>query len=195
MDKKYKVLSQLGDKGKEARTFLVEDKFKCTYAGKQFRKNKSTNKIIDEINIQRKCALYFISPKIVDYSLDSKYVIMETMDEHLYTFIARSGGLVGKSRQQEIIRLFKTLDKIGVFQGDPNLLNYMLKDNKLYMIDFGSAKFIDAELIKSLKTKKPNIEIGLLGFILKMKEIGFSPTSYEHMLKYLSADNQRIINI
>ena len=86
MDKKYKVLSQLGNKGKEARTFLVEDKFKCTYAGKQFRKNrknKSSPKIMNEVEFQRKCALSFISPKIVDYDLKNKYIVMETMDENV----------------------------------------------------------------------------------------------------------------
>jgi tRNA A-37 threonylcarbamoyl transferase component Bud32 len=193
MDKKYKVLSQLGNKGKEARTFLVEDKFKCTYAGKQFRKNKSSQKIMEEVDLQRKCSATLISPKIVDYNLKSKYIIMETMDGHLYNMIVENGGQLSDKYQKEIVKLLKTLDKIGIYQGDPNLLNYMLKDKKIYMIDFGSVKIIDDTLIKSLKTKKPNMEIVLLAFILKMKAIGFPSSSYKYMAKFLTPERQKIL--
>ena len=190
MDKKYKIVSQLGDKGKEARTFLVEDKFKCMYAGKQFRKNKSEDKIIEEINHQRKCSTFLISPKIVDYNLTDKYIVMETMNKHLYQLIVENGGILSSHHQKEIVKLMQTLDSLKLFQEDPNLLNYMMKNGKIYMIDFGMVKDFSNH---RLKTKKPNIEIGLLGFILKMKEIGFPPTSYSELKEYLRVEQQVLL--
>ena len=47
---KYKIIEQLGNKGKEARTFLIKDKkFGCEYAMKSYRKNKSSKKMLEEI--------------------------------------------------------------------------------------------------------------------------------------------------
>jgi len=186
MEKKYNVLKQLGDKGKEARTFLVEDQFKCVYAGKQFRKNKSVDKLTLEIEIQRKCADKLISPKIVGYDIKNKYIIMEKLDEHLVHFIIKNGGTLSETHQKELVRLFRKLDSIGVFQRDPNILNYMMRDGKIYMIDFGSVKYS--------KTKNNNMDVTLFGFILKMKEIGFSPQSYSYLSFCLSPDKQKIIN-
>ena len=74
---KYVSHVQLGAKGKEARTFLVTDKFGCEYAMKTFRKNKSSSKILEEVTLQRRCSDMKISPKIIDFSTDGKYIVME----------------------------------------------------------------------------------------------------------------------
>jgi len=191
MDKKYNVISQLGEKGREARAFLVEDKFQCTYAAKQFRKNKSENAIINEINLQRKCSKYDISPKIVDYNLKHKYIVMEKMGCHLTQMIVDSGGRLSEFHQKSIVNMMKMLDKIGVFQSDPNLLNYMVKNGKIYMIDFGAVQGPEA----FTKTPTPNMSIGLVAFILKLKDVGFPPTTYSYILSRLPQDKKQLINI
>ena len=191
MERKYNVISQLGEKGREARVFLVEDKFNCTYAAKQFRKNKSENAIINEINLQRKCSKYEISPKIVDYNLTHKYIVMEKMGCHLTQMIVDSGGRLSEFHQKSIVKIMKTLDKICVFQSDPNLLNYMVKNGKIYMIDFGAVQGPEA----FTKTPTPNMSIGLVAFILKLKDVGFPPTTYSYILSRLPQDTQNLINI
>jgi tRNA A-37 threonylcarbamoyl transferase component Bud32 len=189
MEKKYSVISQLGEKGREARVFLVEDKFQCTYAAKQFRKNKAENAIINEINLQRKCSKYELSPKIVDYNLKDKYIVMEKMGCHLTDMIVAAGGRLSEFHQKSIVKMMKTLDKICVFQSDPNLLNYMVKNGKIYMIDFGAVRGPEA----FIQTRTPNMSTGLLAFVLKMKDVGFPPATYAYMLSRLPQDKQQLI--
>ena len=192
---RYKSLSQLGEKGKEGRTFLVSDKLGSQYAMKTFRKNKSSDKLMEEIQLQRACSDLKISPKIVDYDLDEKFVVMEKMDCHLLDKMKLLGGLVTEKQQIQLLDIFKKLDKARVFQGDANILNYMVRDDKIYIIDFGFASRIDEHLMKKVKSKTPNQELMLLGFILKLKEINCPLASYSVLKNALSAEKRKQFNI
>ena len=183
---KYKKKEQLGEKGKEGRTFLVTDKFDCEYAMKTFRSNKSPEKIEEEVNLQRRCSEKRISPKIIDFDLKNKYIVMEKMDYHLTDELTGNNGLLSVSRQKELIDIFNKLDKAQVFHGDANLLNYMVKNNKLYIIDFGMSKEITPALEKKLETTKPNYQLMLLGFILKLKDMNCPNDSYSLLKTHLS---------
>jgi tRNA A-37 threonylcarbamoyl transferase component Bud32 len=184
----YTKIEQLGEKGKEARTFLVKNKFNCEYAMKTFRKNKSSDKIADEVRLQRICSDGAISPRIVDYDTEQKFIVMEKMDCHLVQLIQANNGVLTEGFQDQLLRLFKKLDKLKVFHGDANVLNYMVYNNKIFIIDFGFAKPIDAQLIKKLGTDKPNMELMLLGFVLKLKDMKASPSSYSVLKNHLSAE-------
>ena len=192
---RYKSLSQLGEKGKEGRTFLVTDKFGSEYAMKTFRKNKSSDKLMEEIQLQRACSELKISPKIVDYDLDEKFVVMEKMDCHLLDKMKLVGGLLTEKQQVQILDIFKKLDKCGVFQGDANILNYMIRDGKIYIIDFGFAQRITDKLLKKVKSKTPNQELMLLGLILKLKEMNCPIASYSVLKNALSIEKRKQFNI
>jgi len=181
--KKYKIKTQLGEKGKEGRTFLVFDKYDCEYAMKRFRSNKSSDKMMEEISLQRRCSDVGISPKIIDFDTTNKYIVMEKMDYHLLDELS---GVLSESRQNELLNIFKKLDKVAVFHGDANILNYMIKNNILYIIDFGMSKNIDDQLIKKVGSPKPNYELMLLGFILKLKDMKCNPKSYSVLKTHLS---------
>ena len=187
---RYKSVVQLGEKGKEAKTFLVTDKFGSEYAMKMFRKNKSSNKLLEEVKLQRLCADARISPKIVDYDLDEKFVVMEKMDCHLFDKMKLNGGIVSEKHQIQLLGIFKKLDNAGVYQGDSNILNYMLRGDQLYIIDFGLAQLITPKLCKKLESNNPNSELMLLGFILKLKEIGCPIKSYNILKKSLSMERR-----
>jgi predicted Ser/Thr protein kinase len=187
---RYKKISQLGEKGKEGRTFLVTDKFGSEYAMKTFRKNKSSDKLLEEVELQRVCSNVRISPKIVDYDLEEKFVVMEKMDCHLLDKMKQVGGLLTENQQAQLLDIFKKLDKAGVFQGDANILNYMIRDGRIYIIDFGFAERIDDKLIKKVKSGKPNSELMLLGLILKLKEMHCPPASYSILKNALPADKR-----
>lgn len=189
---KYTRIRQLGNKGKEGITYLVTDKNGREFAMKTFRKSKSSNTLKNEYVLQKKAAKEGISPRVVEYDSVSKYIVMEKMDEHLVDVMKKQKGELRRSQQQQIINIFEKLDKAGVFHADSNLLNYMFKGNNIYLIDFGFAKEITPKLCKKLGTDTPNMKIMTLGFVLKLKELKYHPSSWNYIRTYISeADIER----
>lgn len=183
---KYTRIRQLGNVGKEGTTYLVKDKRGKEYAMKTFRKTKSSNTLKKEYKLQRKAGKAGISPKVYDYDTVSKYIIMDVMDGgHLIDVMKKQRGTLYKYQQERIIDIFNTLDEIGIFHGDANMTNYMLKGKQIYIIDYGFAKPIDARLVRSLKTDNPNKTLMLLGFILKLKEMKCPPSAYKHLTRHI----------
>ena len=107
------------------------------------------------------------------------------MDHHLFE-ILKDRHLPCKI-QKDIINIYKTLDKIGIFHGDVNIANFMYKNEKLYLIDFGMAKEITKTLINKLGNT-PNLSVMTLGLILKLKELNFDSYSYKYLKKYLTSE-------
>lgn len=186
---RYTRLRQLGDKGKEGTTYLVESNGH-QFAMKTFRKHKSSTTLRKEAELQSAAASLGASPKVIDIDTVSKYIVMEKLDRHMYDVLKKNNGVLSKTIQRQIISIYKKLDQAGVFHGDANLLNYMFKGRNLYIIDFGMAKEITTNLIRKLGTSTPNLSIMTLGMILKLKEIGSSSSSYSHLVKYLSEEQR-----
>jgi tRNA A-37 threonylcarbamoyl transferase component Bud32 len=191
---KYQRFEQLGEKGKEGTTFLVRTKDGSEYAMKTFRKQKSSSNLCKEAELQKMAADVGASPNVIDIDTVSKYIVMEKMDKHLIDLINQQEGCLSKQQQKQIISIYKKLDKAGVFHGDANLLNYMYKNNKLYIIDFGMAKEITTALIKKLGTETPNIQIMTLGLALKLREMKCPPQSYEYIINHLSHEQRLQFN-
>lgn len=191
---KYKRKHLLG-KGKEGVTYSVSDKHGREYAMKTFKKTKSADRIIREAELQKLASEEGISPRIIDVDTVSNYIVMDIMDEHLIEKIRKQKGEITQKQQREIINIYKKLDKAGVFHSDPNLQNYMLKNNKVYIIDFGMAKKITQSLKSKYGTNSPNMELMTLGFVLKLKNNGFPKSSYSYMIKFLSEDQKTMFNL
>jgi tRNA A-37 threonylcarbamoyl transferase component Bud32 len=185
---KYKKIEQLGNKGKEGVTYLVKTNDGSTYAMKTFKKNKSSNRLRNEARLQEIASNYNISPKIIEIDTVSKYIVMEKLDKHLFDILKEKNGILNIQQQKQIIKIFKTLDECKIFHADCNILNYMYKNKKLYIIDFGMSKEIDDKLIKKLGTSTPNLDISTLGFILKLKEFNCPSISYSYLLNYINDD-------
>lgn len=183
---KYKRLKQLGECGKERKTYLVNNRAGKEYVMKTFRKQKSSNKLLKEAELQKLSADIGVAPNIIDIDTVSKYIVMEKMDRHFLEVIKEQGKTITKQQQRQIISIYKKLDKVKVFHGDVNLMNYMYKGDKLFIIDFGMAKEVTSVLIKNLDTDTPNMNIMTLRLALKLRELGFSKSSYEYIVKYLS---------
>jgi tRNA A-37 threonylcarbamoyl transferase component Bud32 len=120
---------------------------------------------------------------------------MEKMDGHLFDAIHQQYGILTSDQQKQVLRLFKTLDKINVFHGDANMMNYMYKGSKLYIIDFGYSKKMDESQIKKLGTTTPNMEIMLLAFIMKLKDMKCPHESYSTLLTYMSPEKKATYNL
>jgi len=188
---KYEKIKQLGNKGKEGITYLVKDKKSGKeYAMKTFNKRKSIENIKKEGELQRIAGNAGISPNVIEIDLVSNNIVMEKLDEHLLDVMKRQNGDLTEIQQMQILNIFNKLDEINVFQGDSNILNYMLKGDQIYIIDFGMSKLIDNKLKKKLKEDRPNFTLMNLGFILKLKELNCPQSSYSYLIKYVNKENK-----
>ena len=136
---------------------------------KQFNPNKSSNNIKKEVEFGKIASKYGISPKIIDVNYSQKYIIMEKLDRTFFDVYKEKKGIIGNDLQNNIIKIVNLLDRIGIFHGDPNPANFMIKNNRVYIIDFGFSKKINEELIKQYG-KNPNHTFMILGLLLKLKE-------------------------
>jgi hypothetical protein len=66
----------------------------------------------------------------------------------------------------------------------------MLKNEEVYIIDFGMAREITPVLIKKLGTDKPNKKLMLIGFILKIKELGFPLKNFKYLVRALDSKDR-----
>lgn len=164
----YTVVKQLGSKGKDANVYLVRNSKGKLYARKQFRKNKNISAIKKEVEMQRIAASVKLSPKIIEYDLNKKYIIMQALDKNLFDLMKQKNGKISQKYQKEMLKIFKTLDQIGIFHKDPSPLNFMLdsKDD-LYIIDFGMASNIN----KQKDGSNPNYDQMTLGMLLKLRSV------------------------
>lgn len=185
---KYTRIRQLGNKGKEGTTYLVLDKDK-EFAMKTFRKTKSSNTLKNEYYFQKKASKAGVAPRVVEYDSVSKYIVMEKMDMHLFDLMKKQKGNLLRCQQNQIIDIFEKLDNIGIFHADSNILNYMLKDKKIYLIDYGFAKEITPKLCKKLGTNSPNLRMMTLGLILKLKELKCRPTAWKYLKRKISNED------
>lgn len=175
----YTYVKQLGREGKDGRTFLAIDEHKNEVAIKIFKKNKRASSIEREAKLQMIAAEHGISPRVIDYDGEGKYIVMEKLDVNLFDRFREQQGQLTTSQQKAVIKLFRKLDDCKVFHGDPNPLNFMKKGRKWYIIDFGFAKPINKNTI-SRYGEQPNMKYMPLGFKLKLRNI------YKHCeLKYI----------
>jgi tRNA A-37 threonylcarbamoyl transferase component Bud32 len=186
---KYIKIKQLGMKGKEGITYLVKNDKGRRFAMKTFKKSKSGSSLSKEVELQKLAYKARVCPKVVDYNIEEKYIVMDVMDNHLYDYL-RAGNILSERDQERLIEIYKKLDKAKVFHNDSNIMNYMYKKGKLMIIDFGFAKEINSQLCKKMNTDEPNMKIMPLKFVLKMKEYKIDPKSYNIILTHISREDR-----
>lgn len=178
----YKRIKQIGQGDGNSKVYLTK-KGRKDCVMKIFKSSIKPSEIKKEVQYQNKAV--GISPKIIDVDYKDKFVVMEKMDSHVVDYITEMKGNFPIKHQKRLIEIFTTLDEKKIYQADPNLLNYMLKNDKVYMIDFGMCKPINTTLVKKLGTSKPNMKYTLLAFVCKLKEGNCNPKSYSHLLKFI----------
>jgi serine/threonine-protein kinase RIO1 len=158
----YDYIKQLGYEGRDGKTFLAKNDNKEEFAIKIFKDGKSQKSIFKEAELQMKA--YPIAPKVYEVEPNGKYIVMEKLDYTLLDILKKQNYVLKPSQQQRIIKLFSQLDALGVFHADPNPQNFMVKNNKWYMIDYGLAKPIK-------KNETPNMKYMPIGFYLQLKRL------------------------
>jgi tRNA A-37 threonylcarbamoyl transferase component Bud32 len=174
-------LMQVGKTGKDGRVYLVVNDIGESYVMKMFRKNKNASAIQKEVDFQMRAE--GISPKIIEYNVNEKYIVMEKLDKTLIDILEKQEGSLTLDQQKSIIKLYDSLDKLNIFHNDANPLNIMIKGDKFYMIDYGFACSCDHKDIKGIN--HPNVQfmtVGLLSFFMKK---GFKVENFEYLLKFV----------
>ncbi len=166
----YRFIRQLGREGVDGKTFLALDKNQKEVAIKLFRHDKSAKRIEREAKFQIQAADKGISPRVIEYDGEGKYIAMEKLDVNLYDCFCKQHGELTISQQKAVVKLFRRLDECGIFHGDPNPLNIMKKRGKWYMIDYGFAKPIN-ERIRFRYGPTPNLKYMTLGFLIQLTTI------------------------
>jgi predicted Ser/Thr protein kinase len=192
---KYARVKKLGNKGKEGTVYLVIDKKKREFAMKTFRKTKSSNMLKMEYSLQKRAASFGVSPKVIEYDSVSKYIVMEKLDTHLIDLIKKQKGHLTRPQQLQIIEIHKKLDDNGIFHGNSNIFNYMIKDKTIYIIDFSCSKEINYNLIKKLGTNKPNMKILTIGLVNKLKDLEYPSSSWKYLKREISIEDIQSFNI
>jgi predicted Ser/Thr protein kinase len=62
----------------------------------------------------------------------------------------------------------------------------MIKDNKIYIIDFGSATEINTKLTKLIGTNTPNTKIMTIELINNLNSLNLYPSSWKYLKKTLT---------
>lgn len=156
-DDDFEVIKQLGKDGAQGVVYLVEFPNGLRAAMKQFKKTKSSARIQAEADLQAKASDAGISPEVMHVDLENKRIFMEPMQCRLVDVLKRTSPRF----EDDLIRIMKTLDDIGILHNDGNALNLMLNsDDQLQIIDFGLAKKIDGKLRKKWG-EYPNKEVTL----------------------------------
>lgn len=161
-------VAQLGVPGKEGTVFLVLDTNGNKYAMKTFRKRKSGKTLEKEAYYQYLASKRGISPRIIEYNQEEKYIVMDVLDKTLTELLKEQKGELTRDQQEQIINLYIHLDDIGVMINDGNPLNIMEKKGRLYFIDYGFAKFTDHK--DFAKYKHPNYQLMPLGLLMWMRD-------------------------
>lgn len=120
-------------------TGVVVEKDNLQYVAKFYDKI-TTRRLKQEIQWQEMAAEKGISPNIVFSDINNKFIIMEKLDETLVENFIRNGGCVLPiNTTSQLLRIFTILDSLNILHSDPGLSNFMFKNDKLYIIDFGDA--------------------------------------------------------
>lgn len=126
------------ERGKSG-TGVVVEKDNLQYVAKFYDKI-TTRKLKQEIQWQKMAAKKEISPNIVFSDINNKFIIMEKLDETLVENFIRNGGCVLPiNTTSQLLKIFTILDSLNILHSDPGLSNFMFKNDKLYIIDFGDA--------------------------------------------------------
>lgn len=174
-------------KGLEAEVLVCRKAGYCKeYVIKKFF-TKSQEGIKKEIYYQQLAAKSGISPQVVDFNIKKKYIVMEKMDDALVVSIKKEKYILEKY-QKQLITIFSKLDKLKIFYGDCNINNYMIKKDKLYIIDFGYSEKLDK---RKHRHSQPNKYFMIKSIIGKLDSFGYDKSKN----KLLIAELKKIMSL
>ena len=162
-----------GKSGKEGTVHVVRGASGTSYAIKLFKRRKSPQNIRQEAELQDIAAEAGVTPRVLCCNLTEKFIAMELLCE-TYVEWARRNGVVDMSEEHEkrLMHICDCLDEVGVVQNDGNPLNLMVDGaGKLFVVDFGFAKRVNAEILR-VRGNSPNTDLTLWDFQRRLPRYG-----------------------
>ena len=153
MDSDWKYVTKNYAEGKEGTVSVISINGTNAIL-KQFKPQKSINKLNKEAMLQQEAYELGIAPEVYTVDTRAKRIFMQGVEHRLVdTAKARNPPELTTDEEQQIICMYECLDENGIFHNDGNALNIMHHPNgQVVIIDYGMAKRIDAKLRK----KAPN---------------------------------------
>jgi len=189
----YVQISQIGKEGKEGLVYLgLHIKTMQSFAIKTFRKSKSPRMMEKEAYYQYLAAKEGISPAVVEYNTEMKFIVMELLECTLIDLINQQGRLK-PFQENQIIELYQKLDRIGVMINDANPLNIMVKNRKLFLIDFGFAKPTCHREFK--KYPHPNYQLMPVGLLSWLEKRKYNTQEMKIIRSHISPEMMKVFGI
>ena len=142
LDDKWNIIGTVGKPGKDGTAYLLTKNGK-KYIMKQFKTNKSYDRVRREVKYQILASMVGVAPKIHEFGkLPSPYIVMDYVDGYTLPLLIRSQkGKLTNKQQQQIVDAYNKLDEIKVYHNDPNPLNLIFnKQGDFFLIDYGFSK-------------------------------------------------------
>ena len=181
---KYIKVKHISRKGKNSNVYLVTDPRDKEYVMKTFRLSKSSKALKVEYVLQKIASKENIAPRVVEYDTVSKYIVMEKMEHNLIDLVVKKQkGVMFKYQQLNIIDILRKMDDIHIYHANTDINNYMVKNKRIYLIDYSMAKDMTSKLCKKLGTDTPNMDFALPKLIQKMKDLNLHSNSWKYLDK------------
>lgn len=137
------------------------------------------NKIIEkEIHYMKKLEIYKYFSKLIKFSNESQYIIMENCGETVHYLPRKKIILLPKNYMEQIREICDIFIKENIYHTDLNLANVCLKDNIIKVIDYGCIQRLNilkgCKNFKKYKTNYEQLSILFKEFIeINIKKIKF----------------------
>jgi len=163
---------------KEGQKTLIKDRIKKNYRISQIDEKIRKNRTSQEFNLLTEARRHGVpTPKIIDIDKKNYKIIMEFIDgERIKELLNKSDKKSVKKICFEIGKLIGKLHTAGIIHGDLTTSNMILKDNKIYFIDFGLGLF-------SKKTEDQGTDLRLLHEAFKSTHYEILDICWENVIK------------
>jgi len=163
---------------KDGQKILIKDRIKKNYRISQIDEKIRKTRTSQESNLLSEARRNRVpTPKILDVDKKTHKIIMEFIDgERIKELLNKSDKKTIKILCSEIGRLIGKLHSAGIIHGDLTTSNMILRDNKIYFIDFGLGFF-------SKKVEDQGTDLRLLHEALKSTHYQILDVSWKNVIK------------
>jgi Kae1-associated kinase Bud32 len=162
----------------EDQTVLVKERIKKSYRIDQIDNRLRKMRTREEVKLLTEARKVGVpTPKILHVDYENHRIIMEFLDgKRLKEFLAGTDKKTTEKICFEIGRLAGRLHSAGIVHGDLTTSNMLLKDNNIYLIDFGLGQF-------SRRIEDQGVDLNLLLEALRSTHFKILNLCWENILK------------
>jgi len=163
---------------KDGQKILIKDRIKKKYRIPQIDKKIRKSRTSQEFNLLSEARRNGVpTPKILDVDKKTHKIIMEFIDgKRIKELLNKSDKKTIERLCSEIGKLIGKLHSAGIIHGDLTTSNMILRDDKIYFIDFGLGFF-------SKKVEDQGTDLRLLHEALKSTHYQILDVSWKNVIK------------